>query len=378
MSGLTVTTPSAAPAVGSVKSTTTTTTSSSTHDSSPAAASSSEDDLRRQLRAVLQSLSRREPLEPTYKKLLDKSKLTRRPATIPKNKFYRRIGSRLRERVERYSREMQGKDPFDRIAQRKPLEEAAMRAAFTLREGKDHEQLPLLEATLAATAMHPERKRSLDGMALGLQQGHRKDTTKTSRTIQHSSAVPSSAVAQTEFARQRAELQRQQQQARQWEEARLQREADERRKREEEIANNTNNNRKKNQGESGQRATLHKIIEPVLEKLWDMEFPNLGGTNPFRIVIDRESAPYIAPDYFDVITTPMNLTYIKEKVKKMQYTTLPQFFGDVDLMIDNALKYNADEENPYRIAALELKKKHEKIVKRVWKSIMEKQQSQNK
>ena len=54
---------------------------------------------------------------------------------------------------------MQGQDPFDRIGQRKPLDETGMRAAFTLREAKEHEQQPLLEATLTALAMHPERKR---------------------------------------------------------------------------------------------------------------------------------------------------------------------------------------------------------------------------
>jgi hypothetical protein len=333
----------------------------SDQSSGPSPAASNEEILRRQLRSALKSLARREPLEPTYKKLLERSTLTRRPATIFKNKFYKRIGSRLRERIEIYSREMQGKDPFDRISQRKPLDEPAMRAAFTLREAKDHEQQPLLETTLAATAMHPERKRSLDGMALGLQA--RRD--KNARTV---SPLPT-AFEQTELARQHAELEQQKEQARQWEEARKKREADERRKRDDE----NENKRKKSQPESGPQAALHKIIEPVFKKLWEMEFPILGGANPFRIVIDRQTAPMIAPHYFDVVTTPMNLAYIQQKIKKMQYTTLPQFFGDVDLMIDNALIYNHGDDNPYRIAALELKKRHEKIVKRVWKSIKEKQ-----
>jgi hypothetical protein len=334
--------------------------------SAVAAASSEEEILRRQLRAALQRMAKREPLEPSYKRLLQRTILTRQPATIPKNKFYKGIGSRLRERVEVYSREMQGKDPFDRIMQRKPLEEGAMRAAFTLREAKVHEQRPLLEATLAATAMHPERKRSLDGMALYLQQQARKEKAVKA------SQLMLSAANQTEAARRQAELEIQQKAARQWEEARLQREREDKRRWEEEIA------REKKKKESGPQAALHKIIEPVFKKLWEMEFAYLDGTNPFRIVIDRQTAPQIAPDYFSVITTPMNLTYIQDKVRKMQYTTLPEFFGDVDLMISNALKYNGGDENPYRRAALELKIFHDKIVKRVWKSIKEKQQSQNK
>ena len=342
--------------------------------SSSSSAAPSEDDLRKQLRSALLSLNRREPLEPTYKKLLERNTLTRKAATIPKNKFYKRIGSRLRERVEVYTREMQGKDPFDRISQRKPMDEAGMRAAFTLREAKEHEQQPLLEATLSTMAMHPERKRLLDGMALGLQTRNKKKPRTT-----HSPIFGNSAAAQTQMARQRAELERQKNQAKQWEEARMQRERDDRRQRVEEMEESRRimNHHNDGGGSSGSNA-LQKIIEQVCKKYWDMEFPNLGGTNPFRIVIDRKSAPTIAPDYFNIITTPMNLTYVKDKTKGRKYTTLNQFFADIDLIIENALKYNMGEANPYRIASEDLKKKHTKIVKGVWKQIKEKQKLQNK
>jgi len=76
----------------------------------------SEYTLQKQLKSALETLENRKP-HPTYKKLLERNLLTRRIATIPKNEFYKRIGSRLRERVEVYTREMQGKDPFDRISQ---------------------------------------------------------------------------------------------------------------------------------------------------------------------------------------------------------------------------------------------------------------------
>ncbi len=333
---------------------------------SSSSAALSEEDLRKQLRSALQSLNRREPLEPTYKKLLERNTLTRKAATIPKNKFYKKIGSRLRERVEIYTREMQGKDPFDRISQRRPLDEAGMRAAFTLREAKEHEQQPLLEATLQAMAMHPERKRSLDGMALGLQTRNKK------RKLSQSPVFGTSAAAQTQLAKQRAELERQKNQARQWEEARMEREREDRRRRQEELEEQQNSRR----GDGGN--ALHQIIEKVFKKYWDMSFPNLGGMNPFRIVIDRDSAPHIAPDYFTVITTPMNLTYIKDKVKGRKYTTLTQFFTDIDLMIDNALKYNVGEANQYRVAAIDLQKMHKKIVKVLWKQINEKQSQQSK
>jgi hypothetical protein len=263
---------------------------------------------------------------------------------------------------------MQGKDPFDRISQRQPFEEASMRGAFTLRTAKEHEQAPLLAATLAAMAMHPERKRSLDGMALGLQ-------ALKDKKLRSYSPLPSSMTSSAdkgEAALQQAELDRQRAQARQWEDARMRREAEERRSREEELR------KKKLESSNSMEAKLNVYIEPVFKKLWDMEFsniPTLSGTNPFRIVIDKESAPFIAPGYMDVITTPMNLTYIQEKVQKMKYSTLQEFFRDVDLMIENALKYNVDEDNPYRIAALEVKKLNAKMAKKVWDHV---KQSQNK
>jgi hypothetical protein len=332
-------------------------------ESVAATPASSEDDLRKKLRAALQSLTRREPLDASYKRLLLSGVVTRRSPVIPKDRFYKKLGSRLRERVEQYNAEMAGKDPFDRISQRKPLEEAAMRGAFTLREAKEHEQQALLEATLAAKELDPARKRYLDGVALGLQSRQEKKM----RTMINAPSV----MEQTEQARQLAELDRQRSNARKREEARRRREEEERRQKEEEL------NRKKNAVETPQQA-LHKLIDPVFKKLWDMEFVNLGGTNPFRIVIDRENCASIgAPDYFDVITIPMNLTYIQEKVRKMQYATLQEFFGDMDLMIDNALTYNSDTGNPYRIAAEEMKKRHMRIVKKVWSQIQQKQ-SQSK
>jgi hypothetical protein len=244
---------------------------------SSTAAASSEDDLRRQLRLEMQHLNRREPLDPTYKKLVVSRSLTSRTPVLSKDRFYKKIGSRLRAKVERYNQEIQGKDPFDRISQRKPLDEDAMRSALTLREAKEHEQAPLLEATLASQAMHPERKRHLDGIALSLQ-------TRNEKKLRSKSPInggESSVRAQTEQARQRAEIERQREQARQWEESRKRREEEERRRREEENADALCR-----KADSPQQA-LQKIIEPVFKKLWDMEFSELNGTNPFRIVIDR-------------------------------------------------------------------------------------------
>eukprot|EP00980_Cylindrotheca_fusiformis_P028971 scaffold22681_cov146-Cylindrotheca_fusiformis.AAC.3 len=332
--------------------------------------SSAEDELRKQLLASLKTLTRREPLDPNYKRLLLSGSVTRRIPTIPKDKFYKRIGSGLRQRVETYMMEMQGKDPFDRISQRQPLEEEKMRAAFTLREPKPHEQQPLLEATLAQTMMHPERKRALDGIAMGLQS--RNPTPSGKKMMRTTTTTTASATSEhhhsSELAKRKAELERQREQARQWEEARARREEEERLAKERELLQKKTKN------------PQQALIVKVFETLWNMSFVVLGGSNPFRSVIDRENCASIgAADYFDIITTPMNLVYIKDKVHGMQYSTLQSFFADVDLMIQNAITYNSDPTNPFRMAAEEMKKRYQKIVKKVWQQIQQRQQAgQNK
>jgi hypothetical protein len=267
--------------------------------SSNADAPPNEEQLRKSLRQALQSLNRREPLDPNYRRLISNGIVTSRRPVLPKDKFYRRVGSRLRERVEAFMAVTEGKDPFDRISQRQPLEENAMRAALTLREAKEHEQQPLLEATLASMPHRngmdeAARRRHFEGIALTLQSEKKKTTYPTSR-----SKSPTAA-EQTESARLQADLERQRAQARARELARRRREEDDRKKREEEIQ------RKRQKAETPQQQ-LQKVYQPIFKKLWDMEFANLNMTNPFRIVIDRANCATMgAPDYFDVITTPVS------------------------------------------------------------------------
>lgn len=76
-------------------------------------------------------------------------------------------------------------------------------------------------------------------------------------------------------------------------------------------------------------------------------------------------------------TYQMNLTYIQQKVDKMEYQTLQSFFTDVELMINNAILYNSDPSNPYRIAAEEMKKKYQKIAKKLVVALKEKKAQNN-
>ena len=258
-----------------------------------------EDHLRQSLREALVKF--KEPLEPNYKRLLLNGVVTNKRAVLPKDKFYKRVGSRLRERVETFMSLTEGKDPLDRLSQRQPLEEGPMRAAFTLREAKEHEQIPLLDATLAAVPRlngmdEMTRKRHFEGIALTLQTREKKKTFRAKTP----SAAPTAADL-TEAARQKAELDRQREQARARENARRRREEEERQQREEEVA------RRQRLPESPKQA-LYNIIKPIFKKIWDMEFQNLGGTNPFRIVIDKSNCAQMgAADYCDVIKEPVRI-----------------------------------------------------------------------
>jgi len=330
-----------------------------------------EEGLRSQLLELMQSLKRREPLEVTYKRYLMDGAVTNVRPNLPKDKAYKKIGSDLRATVETFMVQTQGKDPFDRIAQRQPLQEEHMRAALTLREAKEHEQKALLDATLSALPKRagmdaPTRRRHLEEICLGLRQSAPTSAAAGGASSRSRTPTPSSttttlsAAQQTEQARQQAALEAQRAQAKAREEARLRREEEDRQRRQLEAANRGNNKR-----DNTPQGALHKLIFPIFKKLWDTEFPHLGGINPFRIVIDRENcASCGAPDYFDVITTPMNLTYIQHKVDRLEYTTFQQFYQDVELMVSNALLYNSDVNNPYHIAAAELKKKFHKLAKK--------------
>jgi len=249
--------------------------------------------LRTQLRSAMERIRAREPLEPTYKRLLLNGVVTpRRPVLTKQDRAYaQRIGSHLRERVESYVSQTQGKDPFDRIAQRQPLEESALRAALTLRDAKQHEQQALLEATVKSFPRdrngrdEAARKRHFDGVAAFLQSRHRPKRTaaahgaakyrKSPVPTASASASATASAEQTERARQQATLELQVEQARQREVARLRREQDEKRR---ELELEEKQRKQRSSAETPQQQLHRHMIAPIFQKLWDMTFPILGGT----------------------------------------------------------------------------------------------------
>jgi hypothetical protein len=80
-----------------------------------------EEDIRNDVMQIMQSLKRREPLDPSYRRFLGRGVVATVTPTLPRDKFYRKIGSDLRFRVDKFMQQTQGKDPFDRIANRQPI-----------------------------------------------------------------------------------------------------------------------------------------------------------------------------------------------------------------------------------------------------------------
>jgi len=315
-----------------------------------------EEDLKRELRAALQIFKKREPLENSYKHLLMNAVVTPRKPALPKDRLYKPVGARLRDRVESFMQQTEGGDPMDRLSSREPIEEDAMRSAFTLRGCKKHEQEALLKASLAALPRrngmdYRTRQRQMEGIAMGLQ--NREPRTKRAKTTKSGMGVSPDDIAKNQ--KESEQLKRQQQReerARKKRKEVLLRREEERREEED---------RRARMMESPQQK-LYRYYEPILQVLWDMEFQNLGGTNPFRIVIDKDNCAQMgAPDYCTIITKPMNLTWIKQKAKKLEYETLEAFFNDVELLIKNALRYNSDPNNDFHLAAKEMSRKYVKM-----------------
>lgn len=300
-----------------------------------------EAELRTKLRKSLKSLTSREPLDPTYKSLLFDRVVTPRQPQLPKDKLFKHMPANLRETVTNFT-----DHPWDKIAQREPLDEDKMRAAFTLREDKPHEQAALLKATLAARqpSNYASRKRQLEGMAMTLQ--NKKPKKKKILTP----AEVKQKKEQEEEERRLKERQRQvkqEEQQKKREAARRRQLEEERREEEERIARMQETPQQK----------LARLAQPLFQKLWDMEFESLQNINPFRIVIDKDTCVAMgAPDYMQIISKPMNLTYIRDKLKNAEYNTLKEFFEDIQLMLSNALLYNSDPKNLYHIAAKQMKK----------------------
>ncbi|KAJ7262324.1 hypothetical protein B0H12DRAFT_1321935 [Mycena haematopus] len=71
------------------------------------------------------------------------------------------------------------------------------------------------------------------------------------------------------------------------------------------------------------------------------------------------------PDYYDVITNPMDLQTMLKKVKQKQYKSKREFKDDLDLIWSNCFTYNATETHPLRQCAKRLKLKADRLLRNI-------------
>ncbi|XP_072023147.1 nucleosome-remodeling factor subunit NURF301-like, partial [Amphiura filiformis] len=88
----------------------------------------------------------------------------------------------------------------------------------------------------------------------------------------------------------------------------------------------------------------HKMAWPFLEPVSDID----------------------APDYYQVIKEPMDLSVVEAKVKKKDYNKLHEFMADVSKIFDNCRYYNPSDSPFYQCADV-LEKFFVQKVKETWK-----------
>ncbi|TVY57583.1 Transcriptional activator SPT7 [Lachnellula cervina] len=99
---------------------------------------------------------------------------------------------------------------------------------------------------------------------------------------------------------------------------------------------------------------LYEAIEKVLSELKAMT----EYSAPFLTRVNKREAP----DYYNIIKTPMDLGTMTKKLKQQVYKSKADFVADLDLIWSNCLKYNADIAHPLRRNANSMRKEAEKLI----------------
>lgn len=87
---------------------------------------------------------------------------------------------------------------------------------------------------------------------------------------------------------------------------------------------------------------LRQALMPTLEKLFRQDPESL----PFRQPVDAQALGI--PDYFDIVTKPIDLSTIKMKLDRGEYKDPWEYVDDVWLMFENAWLYNRKNSRVYR------------------------------
>ncbi|OMJ30089.1 Transcriptional activator spt7 [Smittium culicis] len=102
---------------------------------------------------------------------------------------------------------------------------------------------------------------------------------------------------------------------------------------------------------------LYTSLENVLT-----EIKNMGSISlPFLSQVKRRDAP----DYYDVISNPMDLGTMSKRLKNLYYRSKKEFEDDIKLIRNNCYQYNTAPSHPYRKQADLIVKKADQLLSKV-------------
>ncbi|KAM0811189.1 putative Bromo domain-containing protein [Seiridium cardinale] len=99
---------------------------------------------------------------------------------------------------------------------------------------------------------------------------------------------------------------------------------------------------------------LYEAVEKVLTELK----AHTEYSTPFLQKVNKRDAP----DYYNLITKPMDLGTMTKKLKSTAYKSKAEFVADLNLIWDNCLRYNQDMNHPLRRMANGMRREAEKLI----------------
>jgi len=126
--------------------------------------------------------------------------------------------------------------------------------------------------------------------------------------------------------------------------------------------------------------TLIADLKPISKSKWyneDRIGQDVLYDNCERVLNDlknyvEHSGPFInkvnkrdAPNYYEIIEKPMDLSLMTRKMKGLQYNSKEEFSNDLDLIWSNCLAYNTDPKSPFRTHAIKMRARAASLIKSV-------------
>jgi len=91
----------------------------------------------------------------------------------------------------------------------------------------------------------------------------------------------------------------------------------------------------------------HVLFAEKLESIRAM-VENRPNAGPFQKPVNRRQLP----TYYELISNPMDLSTIRDKIQRYEYRTAEAFVKDFELMKSNAIKFNGKYFDPFMLCYL--------------------------